>query len=97
MTSTRVTLKLLSERSGFDKSTISRVLRGDVTLSIRPENSELIRKLAADLGYVPNAAGRSLRSSRTYTLGAVVPSLQNQIHAQIVEGPMRSAPSGATL
>jgi DNA-binding LacI/PurR family transcriptional regulator len=86
MSSKRVTLRLLSERSGFDVSTISRVLRGDRTLSIRPENSEAIRRLATELGYVPNAAGRSLRSSRTFSLGAVIPSLQNQIHAQIVEG-----------
>ena len=86
MNAPKVTLKLLSERTGFDKSTISRVLRGDTTLSIRPENLELIQRTARELNYVPDLAGRSLRSSRTYSLGAVIPSLQNQIHAQIIEG-----------
>lgn len=82
----RVTLKDLSALTGFDKSTISRVLRDDTTLSIRQDNAELIKKAARDLGYVPNAAGRSLRSALSYSLGAVVPSLQNQIHAQMIEG-----------
>jgi len=86
MRAKRVTLKDLSTETGFDKSTISRVLRDDPTLSIRPDNLKLIKQIADELGYVPNAAGRSLRSARSFTLGAVVPSLQNQIHAQIVEG-----------
>ena len=86
MSKHRVTLKMLSERTGFDKSTISRVLRGDKTLSIRAENLAHILKVAEQLQYVPDPAGRSLRSSRTFSLGAVIPSLQNQIHAQIVEG-----------
>lgn len=82
----RVTLKDLSAETGFDKSTISRVLRDDVTLSIRPDNAELIKKAARDFGYVANVAGRSLRSALSHSLGAVVPSLQNQIHAQMIEG-----------
>jgi len=82
----KVTLGVLSERTGFDKSTISRALRDDPTLSIRPENLALIKRTAEELGYRPDPAGRSLKASRSYTLGAVVPSLQNQIHAQIIEG-----------
>jgi LacI family transcriptional regulator len=81
----RVTLSVLSEKTGFDKSTISRVLRDDATLSIRPENLALIKNVASDLGYVPDTAARSLRLARSYSIGAIVPSLQNPIHAQIVE------------
>jgi len=86
MSKKRVTLKMLSEKTGFDVSTISRLLRGDRTLSIRSENAELIRRTASELGYVPDVVGRSLRSSRSYSVAALLPSLQNQIHAQIVEG-----------
>jgi LacI family transcriptional regulator len=82
----KVTLGVLAERTGFDKSTISRALRDDPTLSIRAENLALIKRTAEALGYRPDPAGRSLKASRSYALGAVVPSLQNQIHAQIVEG-----------
>ena len=81
----RVTLSVLSEKTGFDKSTISRVLRNDATLSIRPENLALIKNVAANLGYFPDTAARSLRLARSYSIGAIVPSLQNPIHAQIVE------------
>ena len=90
MTNLRVTLKDLSNRTGFDKSTISRVLRNDTTLSIRQENIDLIQRVAQELRYVPNAAGRSLRSSRSFSIGAMLPSLQNPIHAQIVEGAARA-------
>lgn len=86
MTAKRVTLKDLSDLTGFDKSTISRALRSDPTLSIRPDNLKHIKRAAEEMGYVPNMAGRSLRSARSYAIGAVVPSLQNQIHAQIIEG-----------
>jgi LacI family transcriptional regulator len=89
MTHQRVTLRDLSNKTGFDKSTISRVLRNDTTLSIRQENIDLIKRVAEELQYVPDAAGRSLRSSRSFSIGAVLPSLQNPIHAQIVEGAAR--------
>ncbi len=86
MSKKRVTLKFLAERTGFDISTISRVLRDDATLSIRPENVEIIKRTARELNYVPDTAARSLRSARSFSIGALLPSLQNQIHAQIVEG-----------
>ena len=85
----RVTLKFLAEQTGFDISTISRVLRDDTTLSIRPENVKIIKRTARELNYVPDTAARSLRSARSYSIGAMLPSLQNQIHAQIVEGASR--------
>lgn len=86
MTNRRVTLKDLAQETGFDKSTISRVLRNDPTLSIRQENIDRIKQIAQQLNYVPDAAGRSLQSSRSFTIGALIPSLQNPIHAQIIEG-----------
>ena len=86
MTKRRVTLKDLAQETGFDKSTISRVLRNDPTLSIRQENIDWIKQIALKLNYVPDAAGRSLQSSRSFTIGALIPSLQNPIHAQIIEG-----------
>ncbi|MCC0013975.1 MAG: LacI family DNA-binding transcriptional regulator [Rhodobiaceae bacterium] len=89
MTKKRVTLKLLAEETGFDISTISRVLRGDASLSIRPENVSIIKRAARELNYIPDTAARSLRSARSYSIGAILPSLQNQIHAQIVEGASR--------
>lgn len=89
MAKKRITLKVLSERTGFDISTISRVLRNDATISIRPENTEIIKRTARELNYVPDTAARSLRSARSYSIGAILPSLQNQIHAQIVEGASR--------
>jgi LacI family transcriptional regulator len=85
----RVTLRLLSERTGFDVSTISRVLRNDATLSIRPENVLRIKQVAQELNYMPDIAARSLRSARSYSIATLLPSLQNQIHAQIVEGASR--------
>lgn len=90
MAKSRITLKDLSQRTGFDKSTISRVLRDDETLSIRRENIELIKAAAREMNYIPDAAGRRLRSSRSYSIGALVSSLQNQIHAQIIEGAAES-------
>lgn len=91
MAKQRVTLKFLAEQTGFDLSTISRVLRDDTTLSIRPENVERIKSAAREFKYAPDTAARGLRASRSYSIGVILPSLQNQIHAQIVEGASRAS------
>src|SRR5690606_1401394 len=67
-------------------STISRVLRDDRTLSIRPESVAAIKEAARKLGYEPNLAGRRLGSARSYTIATVIGSLENPIHAQIIDG-----------
>lgn len=49
-------------------ATVSRALNG---LPVAPGNQQRVEQAAAELGYVPNEAARSLRSDRTLTLGLI--------------------------
>ncbi|MEM6903606.1 MAG: LacI family DNA-binding transcriptional regulator, partial [Pseudomonadota bacterium] len=87
----RVTLQDVSERAGVDKSTVSRALRGDETLRIKPETRHRIEGAVAELGYQPNPAARNLRTARSHVLGAVIPALENPIYAQMLKGAEQAA------
>ena len=56
-------------------ASVSRVLNGRATVS---EDVRRKVEIACDaLGYVPNGAARALAASRTMTIGAVVPTIEN--------------------
>lgn len=90
-TGKRATLKDVAERAGVDKSTASRVLRGMVAISVRDETRDRVLKAAADLHYKPNQIAQSLRSSRSRSLGIVVPQVINPVYAQIIVGASNTA------
>lgn len=66
-----VTLKDISNKSGFSVTTVSRALAGydDVSSQTR----EHILKIAAELGYQPNQIARQLQGRRTNTIGLIMP------------------------
>lgn len=64
----RVTLHHVAAKAGVSIATVSRALNG---LTVAPENLERVQRAAAELGYVPNEAARSLRSDRTLALGLI--------------------------
>jgi LacI family transcriptional regulator len=68
MRNTRVTLHHVAAKAGVSIATVSRALNG---LPVAAENQQRVEKAAAELGYVPNEAARSLRSDRTLTLGLI--------------------------
>ena len=53
-----VTLQQIAEKAGVSRGTVDRALnnRG----RIRPEVAEKIRKIAQEMGYRPNRAGKAL-------------------------------------
>jgi LacI family transcriptional regulator len=74
-----------------DPSTVSRVLRDDPALRVRPTTRERILAAAAELGYVPNVNARGLALRRTTTLGLIIPSTANIVYEQIIKGAEAAA------
>lgn len=66
--SSRITLHHVAAKAGVSIATVSRALNG---LPVAPGNQQRVEQAAAELGYVPNEAARSLRSDRTLTLGLI--------------------------
>jgi LacI family transcriptional regulator len=83
-TSKRPTMADVAARAGVDRAVVSRVLNDDPTLKVRETTRARVIAAVAELGYRPNVIARSLRTSRTSTLGLVIPDFANPIWAKIV-------------
>ena len=79
---------------GVHPSTVSRVLSGDTSLSIRQETRDRILSAVRKQGYRPNAMARALKQSRTGALAMVVPLLRNPIWSSIQRGALKAAAEG---
>lgn len=83
-----VTIKDISKRSGYSISTVSKVINNypDIPNSTR----EVIIKLMEEMRYVPNSTARSLKTSRSYTIGIIFEEvtqqgLQHPLFSKILE------------
>lgn len=87
----RATLLDVARAAGVDPSTASRILRGESGQRVREETRARILRAAADLDYRPNPIARGLRSARTYSLGILVPQLDNPVFAAAILGAEAAA------
>src|SRR5437588_10929554 len=82
----RVTIIDVARAARVHPSTVSRVLNGSGELSLLPETRERVIAAANRLGYRPSALARSLRLRRTFTLGMLVPNIDNPFFPPIIKG-----------
>lgn len=64
-----VKIKDIAQRSGFSIASVSKALRGASDLN--PKTAEYIRKVAKDMGYIPNASARLLKTNKSYNIGVL--------------------------
>ncbi len=80
-----VTLKDLAKACGVSVGTVSRALNEKNEVSAK--TSERIRKLALELGYIPNRAGRALSAQKNVNfIGIVLPSINSMFFDDIKKG-----------
>lgn len=80
-----VTLKDLAKACGVSVGTVSRALNEKNEVSAK--TSERIRKLAQELGYIPNRAGRALSAQKNVNLiGVLLPSINSMFFDDIKRG-----------
>lgn len=89
----RSTIADVAALAKVDRSVVSRLLNNDPRLSIRDSTRQRVLDAIEMLGYRPNAAARSLRTSRTRTIGMLVPDFANPAYAEIVMGAESAAAS----
>jgi len=75
--------------AGVTVSTASRALARPEM--VRPETRDRVEQAAAELGYAPNRAARSLITGRTGVIGIVVPDLANTYFAHIARAAQQFA------
>ena len=77
-----VRLKDIAYRAGVSVMTVSKALRDAKDISIATK--QRIQDMAAEMGYVPDAAAAGLRTRSTRLLGLVLPTQTNPIFARMV-------------
>lgn len=75
----------VARMAGVAPSTVSRVLnnRGD-GVRISPATIDRVRRAAQELRYKPNAAARSLRTTRSHTIGVIACDLLHPFSAELL-------------
>ncbi|MFI6025334.1 LacI family DNA-binding transcriptional regulator [Amycolatopsis magusensis] len=81
MTSTRATLMQVAHRAGVSLASTSRALHGT---GASPAMVERVRAAAAELGYSPDAIGRSLRLKKTFQVAFAVADIGNPVYVEMM-------------
>jgi LacI family transcriptional regulator len=79
----RPTLVTVARLAGVSVASVSRVLNGGTAT---PDMQERVRAAVAQLGYVPDAAARSLRARRTGQLAFAVADVGNPTYVAMMRG-----------
>lgn len=82
----RPTIADVAALAKVDRTVVSKVVSADPSLRVRDETRERVKRAVEELGYRPNSLARSLRMSKTGTLGVILPSFTNPIWATMLEG-----------
>src|SRR6476646_2033233 len=84
-----VTIRDVARASGFAVATVSGVLNGGGP--VKDETRRRVREVAASLRFSPNVAARSLSTSRTHTLGVLLPDLHGEFFSEVIRGVDQAA------
>ena len=87
----RVVLADVARLAGTSEATASRALKDDPRIG--EATRAAVRAAALKLGYVPNAAARSLRAKRTHILGLLLDDLADPVHGKVAAGFEEAAAS----
>jgi LacI family transcriptional regulator len=79
-----VTIVNVAETAGVSVSTASRALSAGG--GVRPRLEQRVREAASALGYRPNLAARTLRQSKTLSLGIIFNNLDSLVQLDLVRG-----------
>lgn len=78
-----VTLQDIASKLNLSVVTISKALRNHPDISIK--TTKVIKKVAEEMGYMPNIMARNLSARKSNTLGLVVPKIAHHFFGSIIE------------
>ena len=74
------TLTDVAKKAGVSTATVSRCLNTPDRVAKRTRDK--VEDAIAMLGFTPNFGARVMASKRTYTIGAIIPTMENAIFAR---------------
>jgi LacI family transcriptional regulator len=82
----RVTLRDVARLAGVHPGTASRALNEQTRSLVNADTAQRVIGAANELGYHPNPIARGLKTNRSYTVGVLIPDLQNPLFPPIIRG-----------
>jgi LacI family transcriptional regulator len=79
-----VTIKDVARAANVSVASVSRALNGST--SVTEETRKLVLDTARALRYIPHSGARSLSTSRTNTVGVVLPDLYGEFFSELIRG-----------
>lgn len=83
---TSVTIRDVAQLAEVHPGTVSRALNETTRLLVNPETAERVLRAADQLGYRPNRIARGLKTSRSHTIGVLIPDITNPLFPPILRG-----------
>ena len=80
----RSNLRDVAHVAGVSVATVSRVLNAPSL--VRAQTREQVEQAIAELNFIPSAAARAINSGHSRIFGALIPTLDNDIFAQTING-----------
>ena len=80
----KITILDVAKHAGVSQGTVSRVLSD--TGYIKPSTRKKVEEAVRELKYIPNRAGRTLKTTRTGLIMLAIPDIGNNIYAGMIEG-----------
>jgi LacI family transcriptional regulator len=84
--SKRITIDDVAKLANVHKGTVSRALNISTESQVNPATVKRVKRAARQIGYVPNAVARSLRTNLSMSIGVILPDLTNPFFPPIVRG-----------
>ncbi len=79
-----VTIKDVAKAANVSVASVSRALNGSTTVT--EETRQLVLAAARSLRYIPHSGARSLSTSRTDTIGVLLPDLYGEFFSELIRG-----------
>ena len=79
-----VTIKEVARAAGVSVATVSRVL--NASGPVHADTARRVHEVVHRLRYVPHGGARSLITSRTHTVGVVLPDLYGEFFSEVIRG-----------
>jgi LacI family transcriptional regulator len=81
-----VTIRDVARVVNVHPGTVSRALNEETRALVNPETAERVLRAADQLGYRPNRIARGLKTSRSHTIGVLIPDITNPLFPPILRG-----------
>jgi LacI family transcriptional regulator len=81
-----ITIRDVARVAKVHPGTVSRALNEETRALVNPETAERVIQIAEELGYRPNRIARGLKTSRSHTIGVLIPDITNPLFPPILRG-----------